>query len=163
MRQTYQPVLLAQGPSTRDRTQGVIDVASPATSLPQFPGNPSMPYFPGGYNPTDPTAPAGLINRVWEPVNNRLGAAFNPHAQQDAEMVRHLLDRARRDMPNAKYMAREQALNYLRQRYGNLGERRLNQLLDNLATQTSNTGLFGRERNWIYADDIQQFLTNRRY
>lgn len=156
--------MLAQaGPPGNDPAQRVIDTVDPLTNLPQFPGNPSMPVFPGGYNPTSPTGPASLLNQVATPVNNRLGNALNPNARQDQEVVRHLLGEGIRRFPNMQHMSRDQAMGILQGRYGHLGQQRLNALLDNLADQTSNVGLFSRERSWIYADDIERFLTNRRY
>jgi hypothetical protein len=60
--------------------------------------NPSMPYFPGGYNPTSATAPAQLLNQLMERSRHRLGRALNPHERQDMEMVFGLMQHGERSM-----------------------------------------------------------------
>jgi hypothetical protein len=127
--------------------------------------NPSMPYFPGGYNPTNMTGAAQLLDRILERSRHRLGRALNPNEREDLQMVFGLWQNASRSMGNRQYMTRQQAYDYLHGAHPNATPERLNGLLDNLATQTRNEPLFGifSERNYIYADDIGQFLTDRRY
>lgn len=127
--------------------------------------NPSMPYFPGGYNPTNMTGAALLLNRVLERSRHRLGRALNPHEREDIEMVFGLWQHASRTMGNRAYMTRLQAFDHLRGQHPGVTTERLNGLLDNLAGQTRNEPFFGvfSERDYIYADDIGQFLTDRRH